>query len=238
MDPYTITKYIQSGDLEPIQALKGKFDMYTKLRLDGESFLHIAARDGNIDCVKFFVEDCGIDINIKDCNGETPLHYIFRFSNYSSDDQQYKNAEYLIHNGADVNIKGYDDETPLHKACHNNTPKIAKLLLDNGANVSAQTKSKNTPLHISSRFKDIQLLKLLIDYKPYSFYQKNKYGKTPFDFASDEALAYLKEHEPSINIRYNDKQRGEIKNLPQGKRVVLSSRNILMGPGIVMKIDE
>ena len=58
----------------------------------------MAAKDGNLDCVKYFVLSKGSDVNGKDKYDRTALYYAAR--------NGYLNVvEFLYSNGADVNTK-------------------------------------------------------------------------------------------------------------------------------------
>ena len=98
-----------------------------------------AAYDGNIEAVKHHL-DAGVDVNVKDEGGETPLHVAALMNNAEV-------AELLIDEGADVNAKNMDGETPLHKA----VPKeIVKLLIFNGADVNAKSKFGHTAIYLAN----------------------------------------------------------------------------------------
>ena len=79
--------------------------------------IHDAATNGNIEVVKQHLA-AGTDVDVKDEEGATPLHYAV--------DREI--AELLIANGANVNAKDGDGETPLDLT---NT-EIADLLREHG----------------------------------------------------------------------------------------------------------
>jgi ankyrin repeat protein len=90
----------------------------------GESpneLLHQAVIDGNIEAVKQHIAT-GADVNAKDENGVTPLHWT----------ETEEIAELLIAKGADVNVKDKRGFTPLHNA---DNKEIAELLIANGADI-------------------------------------------------------------------------------------------------------
>lgn len=84
--------------------------------------LHDAARAGNADAVKAFL-DSGADIHAKDGFGYTPLHVA-------------RNAEVvqlLVELGADVNAKNVEGWTPLQIAKMNLRTRVVEFLRDHGA---------------------------------------------------------------------------------------------------------
>ncbi len=90
----------------------------------------------------------GADVNAKDNDGETPLHYAASGYEESPGRHHLAIIELLIAQGADVNAKDKNDWTPLHKA-YNNTA-ITKLLIANGADVNAKNKRGMTPSDLST----------------------------------------------------------------------------------------
>ena len=98
--------------------------------------IHDAATNGNIEVVKQHLAS-GTDVDVKDEEGATPLHYA----------ATKEITELLIANGADVNAKDKYGRTPLHYAVDR---EIAELLIANGANVNAKDGDGETPLDLTN----------------------------------------------------------------------------------------
>ena len=77
---------------------------------------------------------CGADVNVKDNNGNTPLHFA----------QTKEIAENLIKYGANVNARNKQGETPLHITRDND---IAVVLFENYADVTIKDNKGRTPLN-------------------------------------------------------------------------------------------
>ncbi|KAH8983538.1 ankyrin repeat-containing domain protein [Lactarius akahatsu] len=106
----------------------------------------------------------GADVNVRDEDHETPLHYAcYPPGTHVSVDAPRPWREYqcgrqmgpdpigpnlLVEHGADVNAQDEDRETPLHFASHFLERNLVQMLLDHGANVNAEDSLGRTPLHL------------------------------------------------------------------------------------------
>ena len=88
----------------------------------GESSIHDAAIDGNIEAVKQHLVE-GADVNANDKHGMIPLHS-------AAFDGHKEIVELLIANGADVNVKDAFSETPLDVATHPDNPNASAETAD------------------------------------------------------------------------------------------------------------
>lgn len=117
-----------------------------------------AARDNITEAVKKALED-GADVNAKNKNSYSPLHFAARWGNTDI-------ATMLIEKGADVNVRvGVNGITPLHRAAIYENKETAKLLMEKGADVNARDENGITPLHraVLPDYINIELVNLLID---------------------------------------------------------------------------
>lgn len=92
--------------------------------------------------MKFLVEEKGFDVNAKDDNNWTLLHYAAR-KGYSG------TAEMLIQYGADINTKTIQGKTPLHWAALNNKYNVIKILMKYGADINIKDNNNATALFLS-----------------------------------------------------------------------------------------
>ena len=97
----------------------------------GLSGIHKAAKAGDIEAAKKAIAN-GADVNTKDYQGWTPLHWA-AWRVHPSRPMQKEIAELLIAAGADVNVKGSDGRTPLDLAyARRGHKEIAELLRKHG----------------------------------------------------------------------------------------------------------
>ena len=105
--------------------------------------LHRASKGQDVEKVRALI-DAGADVNVRDRNNATPLHYTSRHS---------RNPEIiklLIEKGADINAKIKSGAAPLHEAASYMNLEATKVLIEAGADVyigSEQGGIKGTPLY-------------------------------------------------------------------------------------------
>lgn len=119
----------------------------------GETALHMAARNNNLDIAKLLIEN-GADVNIQAVDGFTPLHNACK-------KQAVDVIELLLKNNADINAKDFDGFTPLNIACRKNKHVAAYLLIKNGANVNLPDNYGDTPILIAAS-NSYEMFKILL----------------------------------------------------------------------------
>ena len=147
----------------------------TRDELKAAESIEVAAELGNIEAVKQHLDD-GTEVNAKDENGLTPLHFA----------KTKEIADLLISKGADVNAKEAKNRiTPLHWAAWRGRKEIAELLIAKGADVNVKNKDGGTPLHNAAWKGHVEIAKLLI-VKNADVNAKDVEGQTPLDWAEEE----------------------------------------------------
>jgi ankyrin repeat protein len=118
-----------------VAILKGNMEI-TRILLErnatsGKSSTHIvsAARFGFVDLLQLFV-DMKHDINVKDENGESPLHAACKSG-------QVDTVQYLCEHGALLYLRDSNGNTALHVAVSNGHLDATRVLVKKGANLRA-----------------------------------------------------------------------------------------------------
>ena len=124
-----------------------------------------------------------INLNYKDENGNTALHY-------ACDEGNLKIVEILLDANCETNNKNIEKQTPLHLSAKRGYFDISKRLIESGANLNAEDSEKNSPLHYVCRDNYIELLKYFLTKNP-KLDVKNIYGKTPKDLANNIEIKNL-----------------------------------------------
>ena len=98
-----------------------------------------ACRNGQKGIVQIFLKKGGIDVNKRDAEGNTPLHYACL--------KGYRDiVNLLLDNDADVSIANNLSETPLHAASRSGNKEIIGRLVEYGAELDATDSEGKTPL--------------------------------------------------------------------------------------------
>ena len=122
-----------------IEALKAVYDRCELTAHDGRFSLCTPLHMGGVpDELVIWLVEKGLDINVPDCYGATPL---YRQAILGRD-----TVKLLLELGADIGKPNTYGETPLHVAAEFFHPKTVKLLIDKGADVNAKNDMGRTPL--------------------------------------------------------------------------------------------
>jgi len=122
----------------------------------------------------------GANPNLQNSIGETPLYLCVDIDNFEA-------ITILLAANADCNIPKKDGTTPLHLATKKNKEKFIKILLEHGANPNLTNKLySQTATHLAVKNKLGKEFLLLFKKNGADFYNiKDKYEKTPYDYANE-----------------------------------------------------
>ncbi|XP_078052571.1 tonsoku-like protein isoform X2 [Augochlora pura] len=126
-----------------------KKSMVIKRNEKGETQLHVACINGNIENVEKLLE-AGHSTNVRDHFGWTPLHEAANHGHVEV-------AKLLLQHGADVNDPGSimcQGVTPLHDAASCGNVCMMKLLIEHGANIELKTNEGDTVLDCLENWRD------------------------------------------------------------------------------------
>ena len=133
------------------------------------------AKHGALSCLKICL-NYGVNINISNIIGITPLYYACCNNNYEC-------ASLLLEYGANINITNIIGNSLLHSVCSMKCRgRILKLLLKYCNNINIQNSRYNTPLHMACIHDKSEYVELLLTNGAKTNIL-NKYGLTPLQLA-------------------------------------------------------
>ena len=161
------------------------YDFINKQDKYGDTCIHKACFNGNIDIVKFLkFHQANVLINTK--IGVNPLHSA-SYKGYN-DIVELLVKDYKV----PINIKTGSEAVPLHYAVGQNNHRTVSLLLELGADVNAVNKDNITAIHIALKNKRLQIAKALIQAGAKLDIKNNK-GEIPLDYVNDDILSSILE---------------------------------------------
>lgn len=146
-----------------------------------ETPLHTAVMQDDKNDLKAFV--LTMDVNSKDKNGRTALHYAAMLGKLDA-------LTILIEKGADIETQDNDGNTALYLAVMLGKLDAAKTLVEKGALIEIRDKDGNTALHIAAENGQLAVVQYLLSQKA-NKKSLNKNGEKPYDVASTQEIKEL-----------------------------------------------
>jgi truncated hemoglobin YjbI len=157
-----LARMVQSGRARLVQfvidAAESDPSLATR-RFAGTTLVHFAAGAGCLEVVALLLR-LGVDANIQDRGGHTPLYCV---ANECASETGPEVVRALVRAGADVNMcGGVTRTTALHMAARRGHVQIARALLDSGAAVNARDRKGDTPLQRAINCRKNEVAQLLL----------------------------------------------------------------------------
>ena len=152
-----------------------------------------ACQNGQKGVILSFLKRGGINLNRKDNNGYTALHYACRKGTRDI-------ARILIENGANVNLMTNNGVTPLHLAASIGSKEIIKLLLDAGADINATDNAGQSVMIYAIRSGKTDTVRLLKEYGADDTLSDDN-GRTAIDYVNITGMAQLVDDVMDVNKR-------------------------------------
>ena len=165
----------------------------------GNTPLHRAAVNGNLYAMQELVK-AGADVNVRNHMGDVPLHHV----GLSEKKEIPKVAEFLISQGARLDVTNDFGNSPLHVAVSRRSD-LVMLLYDYGIRGNMINGEARLPLHIVAmeenwnRKRDEMVTKLAN--RRENSISRDKYGRTPWYYASRSAIKSSDTHILELLIR-------------------------------------
>ena len=166
---------------------------------NNSNLLHRSSRYGKLDIVRFCVEEKGLNVDIRDGNGDTALHKAVREGHLQV-------IQVLVSSGADVDMKNKFGNTALHWAAHEGHLQVVQHLLSSGADVNVKDNDGYTALHWAARKGNLQVLQHLLS-SGADVNVKDNDGYTALHWAAREGHLQVVQHLLSsgadVNVKNN-----------------------------------
>ena len=148
----------REGHIHLIQLFCGKHLSNVNLKLpcfaDGreKTPLHLSSENGHNETTKALLEQYGAEVNIKDSDGNTPLHCCvlnpYDPHRLRDKDSFNETARILIKHRVSINSKNAFGDSALHLAAMNHFQRIVEMLLEVGANPFIENNEKLKPIDV------------------------------------------------------------------------------------------
>uniref|UniRef100_A0A1I7SMG0 ANK_REP_REGION domain-containing protein n=1 Tax=Bursaphelenchus xylophilus TaxID=6326 RepID=A0A1I7SMG0_BURXY len=147
----------------------------------GWSVLMIASSAGHFDVVKYLLSSCDCDVNHRNSNGQSSLHYAASKNLISI-------ARMLLENGAEVNVQDNYGSAPIHRAAAKGHVDMVMLLMSQkGARVDLADREGNTALQMAVEDQNDSTA-ILLAKKGADINRQNREEKTPLDYCKTADL--------------------------------------------------
>ena len=151
---------------------------YNCTSIDGKTCLHVASFSGNLDIIKFLINDNHCEIK-PNAQGDTPLHIA---SFYGKLDV----VKFFIEDlNCDADIRGQLERIPLHHASENGHLDVVQYLVDiHHCDPQCPDDDINNPLHLASANGHLDVVKYFFTVHHCNPLLKNAYNDTPLHLAA------------------------------------------------------
>ena len=162
--------------------LKHGADVNARHRILGNSSLHLAEHEGELEVAQMLVKHKA-DLNSQNDNGKTPLHILLQ-RQMNKEDVVLTHARLLLERGAGANIRDKDNQTPILFAIMRGWFKLTRILLEYGADTNVENSNGGTPLNLLLETKVhgegdvLDLTRLLLEHDA-EVNRRYKSGQTP-----------------------------------------------------------
>lgn len=194
--PNIINELVEKNNLDILKKLKNYVKHINFSEFTSKNPLHISAREGNLNLVKFLVK-LRIGLNEMDEYKLTPLNYACKFGNKEV-------AIFLKEKGGILNYTNELSNEFLYYA-KNADLSALKIYFECGANLSIEDSNKRTVAHIAAAEGHTEIIQFLIEETNVNILSCDKWGNTPYSEAKNQEIRdIIKNKYKSCKIFFNN----------------------------------
>ena len=123
---------------------------------EGSLPLHNASAGGQLEIVRFLLEDQKVDANIRDDFDVTALHF-------AAGRGYVEICQLLLDHDADLTLVTRQGRPPLQDAMFSGNPEIVQMFIEKGADVTTPNEFGVTPFMLAAGWMDVPTMQMLID---------------------------------------------------------------------------
>ena len=155
-------------------------DQRCNFSINGKTRLHLAALNGELEAVKFLIEDMDCDPNLKDHYERTPLLHAIEEGHLDV-------VRYLVDtHHCDRLCPDEDKQTPLHRAAAEGKIEVVKYFaITRQSNMLIKDYFSSTPLHLASFNGHLEVVKFLTEDMGCDSRFKGQFARQPLHYASE-----------------------------------------------------
>ncbi|CAH0395611.1 unnamed protein product [Bemisia tabaci] len=202
---------IKCGNFERAKTLLQQNDIEINVEnSDGETLLHTASEEGNVEVVKFLVDN-GADVNARN----------HKAAHMAAGETMKNISEFLLaFSGVKLPKSGPDQLTPLHYAAVCGNLEVVDYLIGHGADVNCEaTTTGSRPIHLAAASGRKEIVEALIIngaiYNPVDFL-----GKTPLEITAFQDTQILLKSIENLFVSVRKNNVVQVKKLIRNKVVV------------------
>ncbi len=164
---------VKSDNLDEMKRLSQGLDIFSKDE-DGNTALHIASANGNLDIVKWIVGRYPV-------KSSDIVRFLSAYKNHvilkNEDIEAWYNEAFHVPPEL-INTANGKKKTPLYMAVENGRLDVVQYLVEHGANVNERLGDDSTPLHVAAQNGDMDIVKYLVEHRA-SINARDLFGYTP-----------------------------------------------------------
>jgi len=188
---------VTSGNLDIFMYLLEQGADIATVDIDGSNLLINAGGNGNMDIIRFLVEDKGFDVNFVDNNGFTPFHA-------GAGSGSVELLKYFIAEGANIHTTTTIGAIPMVSAIYSDSLAAVEFLFELGCEYDVPNQWNVYPIHYAAYLGNVEVMRLFLD-RGVNIHKVTMNRETPFFWAvvgrRFEMADFLLENGVDINAK-------------------------------------